>query len=914
MKKKLTANTLALGNLKARKKQYTVMIIGIILAMVFSSGILFFLSSFMETTYEKQLNEYGNQNAILYFENADKAYYDSLIDDGTFESYALAHTIGYGYTNEEKQQQGAAIAWLEDGAKELSNQTFIEGSYPTKENEIAIERNTLDKLGYKDAKIGDEINLYVKVQNGKDFYETVKKTYKLSGIVSDKRLYLNKDYSYTVDDFIPACFVMQGTETEPGGKEKLIAYANVNLGIQKDYAKVWEHIEEFSAHGKEYQSNFECATNDLFGISNIAVCGVALTLVLVFASCVAIVNSFNSNLKERKKQIGMLRAVGATKRQIIKMFGREALIIALITSPVSVIISYIAVSTGLKLFNTDVVMTKSIIILPVCLITGICIVMLASLIPLISASKITPMQAIRNIEQTRKMKTKRIKSKKEFKVSSLVAQRNLNFSKGSRIAVSVMLIAVIALSSFGFSFMQYAKDDLFDYDFDYRLSCDNSTSYTGFYNCKNSNIGPDDYDKANITAVDYLSTIYSCKKIGTYISVDNYTDYFRICTDSFITFQSWDSSKKNLNYDNFLNETRGEFSQEYLNYKKHYNESTEMFDTHIISGDNNMLTEIGEKNIEGKINLDKLASGEEVVLVAPKKVALVVNITQDKDENIGYFETTICDNEKSEYKTVAEDTCPYNVGDKITLNVVTYENEDETTVTPEKYDKTTKEVTIGAIISPDDLTNYTSLVSDRLCILTSNQGMNNFYENKKYDEFTMFCDEEITADIDEKITNTLQPYVDLYNGYFISNFAFVQRQQNENTAFFVSMIAVIIIGFSICASIINNTLTAKIRESKREIGTLRAFGADLSELAKSYTLQMFSMFTWGTGLGFLTFLIGYVITYLVHKTNESTMDLVFYPYITVLFVIILFAICAISLRLKIKKEMKNSIIDNIREL
>lgn len=908
MKKKLTANTLALGNLKARKKQYTVMIIGIILAMVFSSGILFFLSSFMETTYEKQLNEYGNQNAILYFEDADKVYYDSLIDDGTFENYALAHTVGYGYTNEEKQQQGAAIAWLEDGAKELSNQTFIEGSYPTKENEIAIERNTLDKLGHKDAKIGDEINLYVKVQNGKDFYETVKKTYKLSGIVSDKRLYLNKDYSYTVDDFIPACFVMQGTETETGGKEKLIAYANVNLGIQKDYAKVWEHIEEFSAHGKEYQSNFECATDDLFGISNIAVCGVALTLVLVFASCVAIVNSFNSNLKERKKQIGMLRAVGATKRQIIKMFGREALIIALITSPVSVIISYIAVSTGLKLFNTDVVMTKSIVILPVCLITGICIVMLASLVPLISASKITPMQAIRNIEQTRKMKTKRIKSKKEFKVSSLVAQRNLNFSKGSRIAVSVMLIAVIVLSSFGFSFMQYAKDDFFEYNFDYKLS---HGFYTGIYNCKSANVGPDDYDKANISSIDYLSKVYSYKQIGAYININDYTDYFRICADNHMIF----NNKDNLTYDNYFDETRGEFSQEYLNYKKAYNENSEMLITNIISTENNALQEIGKKDIDGEINLDKLASGEEIILVAPKKTALTVNITQDRKGDTAYDEITIWDNEKSEYKTVAEDVCPYKAGDKITLNVVTYENEDEAVLTPEKYDKKTKEVTIGAIISPNDLATHSSyLMTDTLFILTSNQGMNNFYENKKYDEFTMFCDEEITPEIDERIMNALQEYVDLYSLDLISNFDVVQRQQSEGIAFFASMIAVIIIGFSICASIINNTLSAKIRESKREIGTLRAFGADLGELAKSYTLQMFSMFTWGTGLGFLTFLIGYVIIYLAHKIDDSMMNLVFYPYITILFVIILFAVCAVNLRLKIKKEMKNSIIDNIREL
>lgn len=40
MKNKLTVNRLAMGNLRARRKQYTLMIIGIILAMIFSSGVL----------------------------------------------------------------------------------------------------------------------------------------------------------------------------------------------------------------------------------------------------------------------------------------------------------------------------------------------------------------------------------------------------------------------------------------------------------------------------------------------------------------------------------------------------------------------------------------------------------------------------------------------------------------------------------------------------------------------------------------------------------------------------------------------------------------------------------------------------------------------------------------------------------
>ena len=54
MRKKLTVNTLAFGNLKNHKKQYTVMVIGIILAMVFSSSVLLFLSCMQTSMQQKK--------------------------------------------------------------------------------------------------------------------------------------------------------------------------------------------------------------------------------------------------------------------------------------------------------------------------------------------------------------------------------------------------------------------------------------------------------------------------------------------------------------------------------------------------------------------------------------------------------------------------------------------------------------------------------------------------------------------------------------------------------------------------------------------------------------------------------------------------------------------------------------------
>ena len=64
-KKKLTYNSLALGNLKNRKKQYTLLIIGIILSMTLSSSFTFFVSSAISSALETHNFLYGKQTDIM---------------------------------------------------------------------------------------------------------------------------------------------------------------------------------------------------------------------------------------------------------------------------------------------------------------------------------------------------------------------------------------------------------------------------------------------------------------------------------------------------------------------------------------------------------------------------------------------------------------------------------------------------------------------------------------------------------------------------------------------------------------------------------------------------------------------------------------------------------------------------------
>lgn len=916
MKKKFTVNTLALGNLKARKKQYAIMLIGIILAMVFSSGILFYIFSAVDTQYAEEQEKYGKQNIIMYLKGVDEQYYENMSKDGIFTDYGFAHTIGYAYTDADNAYLGTSVAWLDDKAQQLSNQIFINGAYPTAENEIAIEKTALRRMGYKDAQVGDMITVYMNVQNDDGYYKTVQKNYKLSGILSDKRLYLQSMQSDSLqfDDDIPAAFVAQNSNTEFGGREKLIAYANLDYSRIDVENEFYSSIEQLNLEDDEYYTNVCNALKSFTSISNEGRYAILLSSALVLTSAIVIINSFNSNLNDRKKQIGMLRAVGATKRQIINIFGREAFLIALITSPVAIAISYFAVKYGFKLMNTKLVMTKSFIVLPLCFIVDIAAVMIAALIPLVFASRITPVQAIRDIEKNRKMKNRKIKSKKEFNVSTLIAKRNIGFSKGSVVAVSVILIATIVLSSFGFSYLSYVQKDVFINDFDYQLSCSNAVSGS-FYNFDRDNVGFSENDKADISSLDFADSVYGTKRISAYINIDNYTDYFKICCDSYSVFKD---SNEIFDSDNWFEQIRSEFTQEYLDDKENFNEQTDMFSVGVFSIDNSVISNIDKSEIEGNIDINKLSSGEEVILVAPKTARLVADFMGKETSEEGCSIYASYDDEIKEDVLVSDAAeLPYKVGDEITVNVINYANAENIENNPSDFKKTTKEVTIGAIIPCNSIDSAMPIVPDWMVdfgIITTNEGMNSFYENRKYENIKIFCDDEITEDTDEIMTANLQDYVDMYDAYLTSNFAMVQRQETRLAALFVSMTAIIIVGFAMCTSIINNTLSARIRDSKKEIGTLRAFGADRSELVKSYVNQLLKMFSLGTITGFIIFFLIFGVMYAVTKYRETTMNFVFNPYITVVFVVIMLAVCTVSLFFKIKKEMKNSIIDNIREL
>ncbi|MBQ9506367.1 MAG: ABC transporter permease, partial [Clostridia bacterium] len=429
---KLTINRFAWKNLYKNSKRYLLMAFGVLLSMVFSSGTLFFVSCLSASRRELIRMEYSQANNIAY--GVPKEGLQDLDAQKPEVEYGLAHVVGFGYTDD--REKGAGIAWMDALARELYYPVILEGRLPEKEGEIAAERDALLRMGLDSLSVGETFTLNVDTPDGEAWLpEAERITYTLVGILGDKRC--NIEMYFQSSRYAPALLVCPDTKTAPGGREALTAY----IRYPDDYEEAFwlNHVTDGCTDGGGPSYG---VSENVSRLTENAVFTAVFTGVLTLVSALGIVNAFSSDLSERKKQIGMLRAVGATKGQIVRIYGRESLFLCLLCAPVSAALSYF----GVKLLTRTIenfVFIPSWGVLLGSVGAGVAFVLLASLIPLAAAARISPMQAIRNTELSRKQRRMRIRSRRRFSVPGLLAKRNLRFYRGRTVLTSLILAVTI---------------------------------------------------------------------------------------------------------------------------------------------------------------------------------------------------------------------------------------------------------------------------------------------------------------------------------------------------------------------------------------------------------------------------------------------------------------------------------------
>ena len=141
----------------------------------------------------------------------------------------------------------------------------------------------------------------------------------------------------------------------------------------------------------------------------------------MIASVALIYTTFNINMKDKRKYIASLSSIGATKKQIIKIYLIEAAIIAIISIILGMILTFAIDYLLIKILNNlfksiqgnilnttlevmadvDMQFICSSEIMGISIILVIFIVFLSSLIPIVNASKASIIEMIKKNEYKR---------------------------------------------------------------------------------------------------------------------------------------------------------------------------------------------------------------------------------------------------------------------------------------------------------------------------------------------------------------------------------------------------------------------------------------------------------------------------------------------------------------------------------
>lgn len=509
-------NKLTIKNLKLNKKRTIVTIIGIILSVALVSAVATMYSSAINSLINYTIKERGDYHYV--YDDVSPNGVDTIKNNQGVEKVYLTSNIGYAKLDDSKNEY-KPYAYLKAYDKEALNNlaiNLVEGRLPENDSEIIIPTH-LKTNGRIDLKVGDYITLEVgkrvsdgyilnqsnpyDTENNEHIIDTVSKTYHIVGIAerpaSSIEPYDAPGYTFItyLKDFKTTDKVDVYTKyNKIGLKNNFEVTANI-LGVKSDIlAKYLDGDGNYSQSeydnilaemkNSKYEFDFNSylitlQTNPLkegtaksLGTVVLIVC-----LIIVFTSVFCIKNSFDISITEKTKQYGMLRSVGATKKQIRKNVFYEATILGLIGIPLGIffglfasfiliIISNIFLN-GMLNENIHLVFTYSTWAIIFAIILGIITIYFSAFKSAKRASKISPIDSIRNSADikitVKKLKTPKL-IRKIFGIGGEISYKNQKRNKKkyrtTTISIAVSVCTFIALASFMGLAFQTIKNEL----------------------------------------------------------------------------------------------------------------------------------------------------------------------------------------------------------------------------------------------------------------------------------------------------------------------------------------------------------------------------------------------------------------------------------------------------------------------
>jgi putative ABC transport system permease protein len=297
--------------------------------------------------------------------------YAQLVDeDGKAVTPGTAPTLGTSWTPDPK----------------LNSLTILSGRAPATSGEIAIDGGTADTYGFK---LGDTVKVLLQ---GPPMQA------RIVGLVGFGKTNNLLGATITVFDLNTAEQVFQGD-----GAYDAIEVA-ADPGVSPQTLKT--RIQPILPKGFQAQTGAESAaqqSSDIkSGLKFLTITLLVFAGISLFVGAFVIYNTFSILVAQRTRELALLRALGASRRQVRTAVLGEALIVGVVASAVGVVFGFV-IALGLQglLRGFGITLpTQGTVILPrtiiVALIVGIVTTLVSSLQPAARVSRVPPIAALRD--------------------------------------------------------------------------------------------------------------------------------------------------------------------------------------------------------------------------------------------------------------------------------------------------------------------------------------------------------------------------------------------------------------------------------------------------------------------------------------------------------------------------------------
>ena len=381
---------------KVHRKQNRMSIFCIFLSVFLVTTIFGMADMYIQSQLLKTKKEDGNWHiALNKISDAEAELIAARPEVNALSCYGtLNYKLDKGYQIAGKDVVicGSDPAFLE----EIYPNSISEGTFPQTEHEVVVSGNIKKELGLD---IGHQI--LICDTSGTTY------SYIISGFTSDMPMILSKDiYGVFMNTAAFRTFYPGVTDGAPDDYDSsfFVQFHN-HRTIRKTINDIKTQFQLSDTQIKEQAMLLgllgQSDEGNRFMLTIYAAAAVLSTLVLI-ASVLMIAGSLNSNIAGRTQFFGMLRCVGATPRQIMRLVHREALSLCTFAIPASVLIGMVLIwilCAILRIlspmyFATMPTFAVSLPSIVAGIIIGILTVFLASRAPAKRASKASPLAAV----------------------------------------------------------------------------------------------------------------------------------------------------------------------------------------------------------------------------------------------------------------------------------------------------------------------------------------------------------------------------------------------------------------------------------------------------------------------------------------------------------------------------------------